>query len=343
MNQSYKHIACKFIVILLAVLLLSAANLLWGSVSLDPESVIGSLIYPDSADETVRFITLNIRIPQIVTALFAGAGLAATGLMMQTVFRNPLAGPSILGISSGASLGVAIVTLFFGGGLILGGQSWTGEAAILTGAFAGSLLVLGLLLLLAGRIRNDLMLLITGIMLGYLTSSAVTLLTAFSSANALQSYAYWGMGTFSSVSLQELPIFSSLCIVCLILSLFLTKPLNLLLLGDLYAANLGVNISRTRTLILLSSGTLTALITAYCGPIAFIGLAMPHIARMIFRTDNHGVLLPAAMIIGGGVCLLCNVLSTTITDTLIPVNALTPLIGVPVILRVLLVRGGSGA
>lgn len=287
--------------------------------------------------ETVRFIVIENRLPQAITALLAGSGLAVTGLLMQTSFRNPLAGPSVLGISSGASLGVAIVSLLFGGTLSWGALSWTGNAAIILGALIGSLVVMGVLLLLSARLKNDLMLLIVGMLIGYLTSSVVSLLSSLATAGSLQGFIFWGMGTFSNVSLSKIPVFSVLTLTGLIMSWLLAKPLNILLLGDNYARNLGLNLNRVRNILLISTGLLTAIITAYCGPIAFIGLAMPHVARLIFRTDNHWILIPASMLCGAGVCLGCNLLSV-IPNTIIPINALTPIVGVPVILYVILHR-----
>lgn len=268
--------------------------------------------------------------------MLGGAALAVTGLLLQTAFHNPLAGPSILGISSGASLGVALVMLFLGGTLSMGSLSWGGNAAIVVGALVGSLGIMGMLIALSNIVKNNLMLLITGIMTGYLTSSVVTLLSSVSSAQGVQNYVMWGMGTFGDVSTDRLPWFSLFTVLGLLMSLLLAKPLNILLLGDNYAANLGVNVKTVRNLLLLATGVLTAIVTAYCGPVAFVGLAVPHISRMIFKTDNHWVLIPAAMLIGAILCLGCNVASTTPENTVIPINALTPVVGVPVILYVIL-------
>ncbi|MDE7496974.1 MAG: iron ABC transporter permease, partial [Muribaculaceae bacterium] len=238
---------------------------------------------------------------------------------------------------SGASLGVALVTLLFSGTLSVGALSWSGNAALVAGAAAGSFLTMGLLILLSVRLRNDLMLLIAGILLGYLTSSVVTLLSSLSTAAGVQSFVVWGMGTFGGVSLDTLPLFSILTIAGLIFSVTLAKPLNILLLGDNYARNLGVELGKVRNMLLGVTGLLTAIITAYCGPIGFIGLAMPHISRLLFRTDNHWVLLPATMLTGAIVALACNLASVSAANV-IPINALTPAIGVPVILYVILRR-----
>lgn len=322
---------------LLIVLLISffAANLFFGAIHIPAPEVVDAFLNR-SENEALRFIVVNNRLPQAITAMLGGAALAVTGLLLQTAFHNPLAGPSILGISSGASLGVALVMLFLGGSLSVGSLSWGGNAAIVVGALVGSLGIMGMLIALSNIVKNNLMLLITGIMTGYLTSSIVTLLSSVSTAQGVQNYVMWGMGTFGDVSTERLPWFSLFTVLGLLMSLLLAKPLNILLLGDNYAANLGVNVKTVRNLLLLATGVLTAIVTAYCGPVAFVGLAVPHISRMIFKTDNHWVLIPAAMLIGAILCLGCNVASTTPENTVIPINALTPVVGVPVILYVIL-------
>ncbi|MDE5674195.1 MAG: iron ABC transporter permease [Muribaculaceae bacterium] len=316
-------------------LALCVANLFFGAVHISPEEVINALTGV-SQNEALSFIVLDSRLPQAVTALLGGAALAVTGLLLQTAFHNPLAGPSILGISSGASLGVALVMLFLGGSVSLGNLTWGGYAAVVVGALSGSLLIMGVLIALSTIVRNNLMLLITGIMIGYLTSSVVTLLSSVSTAQGLQSYVMWGMGSFGDVSSRQLPWFSAFTIVGLLMSLLLAKPLNILLLGDNYAINLGINVKAVRNLLLLATGVLTAIVTAYCGPVSFVGMAVPHISRMFFKTDNHWVLIPATMLAGAILCLGCNLVSTIPENNIIPINALTPVVGVPVILYVIL-------
>lgn len=316
-------------------LALCVANLFFGAVHISPEEVINALTGV-SQNEALSFIVLDSRLPQAVTALLGGAALAVTGLLLQTAFHNPLAGPSILGISSGASLGVALVMLFLGGSVSLGKLTWGGYAAVVVGALSGSLLIMGVLIALSTIVRNNLMLLITGIMIGYLTSSVVTLLSSVSTAQGLQSYVMWGMGSFGDVSSRQLPWFSAFTIVGLLMSLLLAKPLNILLLGDNYALNLGINVKAVRNLLLLATGVLTAIVTAYCGPVSFVGMAVPHISRMFFKTDNHWVLIPATMLSGAILCLGCNLVSTIPENNVIPINALTPVVGVPVILYVIL-------
>ena len=328
----------KFILISVVTVLLLAANVFFGAVHIHVEEICAILGNGMTEGDPVSYIVWGSRIPQAITALLAGAGLAVSGLMLQTAFRNPLAGPSILGISSGASLGVALVMLFLGGTHSLGTFSLGGNAAVVAGAMIGSLGIMAILIAISARVRSNLMLLIAGIMVGYLTSSLVTLLSSLSTSQAVHKYVMWGMGFFGGVSTGQMPFFARLTIVGLLIALLLAKPLNILLLGDNYARNLGVNVTRVRNLLLLSTGVLTAVITAYCGPVSFIGLAVPHIARLIWRTDNHWVLMPATMLTGGAVALACNVMSVIPDNTVIPLNALTPIVGVPVILYVIISR-----
>ena len=328
------------IIILSLLLLLAAlfvANIFWGSVHIDAADVIKALTHPGSHDN-VAFIITSSRLPAALTATLAGAGLAVSGLMLQTAFHNPLAGPSILGISAGANLGVAIVILAFGGGIATTIYTLSGGLAIIGAALIGSMAIMALLIFLSAILKNNLMLLITGIMVGYLTSSVISLLNFLASAENIQSFIIWGMGNFNGVSMQQMPIFAALCLLGILLSSLLVKPLNAILLGERYASNLGVNIQRTRSLLLLATGLLTAVITAYCGPIAFIGLATPHIAFLVIGTSNHRLLLPATLIAGSIIALLCNLLCTLPASTVVPLNAVTPIMGVPVILYIVLKR-----
>ena len=317
----------KFAVLSVMVIVLFLLNLFVGSVDIPARDVIDILLGDDSHG-AAGFIVTGSRLPMAVTALLAGAGLAVSGLMLQTSFRNPLAGPSILGITSGASLGVALVLLFFGGSVAIGTLTIGGYAAVILGAFVGSMLMMGVLLGLSTLLRNDLMLLITLIML----------LNYASTAEGVQNYVMWGMSSFNGVSLQQLPLFAGVTLAGIFLSLLLIKPLNVMLLGTGYARNLGINIHRVRNMLLLATGVLSAVITAYCGPVSFIGLAVPHIARMIFRTDNHRVLMPASLLCGAAVALGCSLLCILPSGSVIPVNAVTPVIGAPVVLWVLLRR-----
>lgn len=318
----------------IALLLL---NLFSGAVSIPVSSVLRILSGGDVANASWRFIILESRLPQSLTALFAGGALSVCGLLMQAVFRNPLADPSILGVSSGSGLGVALVLLLFGGGIGVGSISMGGFVAVLVAAFIGAIAVTAIMLVLSRMIRSNAMLLIMGVMTGYLSSSAIMLLNYFSSADGIRSYMLWGMGNFASVSLERLPLFVVVTSSCMVVSVLLVKPLNILLLGSQYARNLGVDTRHLRNGVLLLTGLITAVTTAFCGPIAFIGLAVPHIARLLLRTDDYRQLLPATMLAGMIVALLCNFACTLPSDGgVLPVNTLTPIVGVPVILYIML-------
>jgi iron complex transport system permease protein len=326
------------ILLTLAVVVLFAVNILVGSV-LIPAGEVWRVLFTDAADvkPSWQYIILQARLPQAITAMFTGAALAVSGLMLQTAFRNPLAGPSIFGINSGAGLGVALVMLFFGGSLSVGSLSMSGFAAVLLAAFIGAMLVMACIFFFSTIVRNHVMLLIIGIMIGYISNSVISLLNFFATDEGVRSYMVWGMGSFSGVSLQALPLFTVVIVIGLLGSALLIKPLNALLLGDRYAENLGINIIRTRNWLLIVTGLLTAITTAFCGPVAFIGLAVPHIARLLLTTDNHRLLLPATMLCGSVVALLCNVLCFLPGENgVIPLNAVTPLIGAPVIIYVIM-------
>ena len=319
------------------ILVLIAANLFFGSVDIPAEAVIHSLLGQEVEKASWSFIVWEARIPQAITALLCGAALAGSGLMLQTAFNNPLAGPSILGINSGASLGVALVMLAFGGTLATAGVTLSGFFSIVIGAFVGSMVVMGLILFFSTLIKSNIMLLITGIMIGYITSSAISLLNFFATAEGVHSYMIWGMGNFSGVSLEQLPYFAAFTVSGLVLAILLIKPLNAMLLGTRYAENLGVNIKRTRNLLLISTGILTAVTTAFCGPVSFIGLAVPHIARLMLGTSNHNSLLPVTLLTGSVIALLCNLICILPGESgIIPLNAVTPVLGAPVIIYVII-------
>lgn len=327
----------KYSAVLIAVILiLLAANLLVGSVRIPTGAVWDILCGHTVERDSWRFILLESRIPQGITALLCGASLAVSGLMLQTVFNNPLAGPSILGINTGASLGVALVMLLGGGSITAGVFSLSGFLAVIAGAFAGAMIVMGMLLFFSAFTRNNLMLLIIGIMIGYITSSVISLLNFFSTAEGVHSYMIWGLGNFSGVSSEQLPVFVISVIIGLALSITLIKPLNALLLGHRYAENLGINVRRTRNLLLMATGILTAITTAFCGPIAFIGLAVPHIARLMLGTSNHNSLMPVTLLLGGAIALLCNLISVLPGEAgILPLNAITPVLGAPVIIYII--------
>ena len=324
------------IALTILIVVLVASNLFVGSVDIPAEAVIRALAGLETEKASWNFIVWESRVPQAITALLCGSALAGSGLMLQTAFNNPLAGPSILGINSGASLGVAFVMLLFGGSIATAGVTLSGFFSIVAGAFIGSMVVMGIILFFSTLIKSNIMLLITGIMIGYITSSAISLLNFFATAEGVHSYMIWGMGNFSGVSLEQLPYFALFTIAGLMLAILLIKPLNALLLGNRYAENLGVNIKRTRNLLLVSTGILTAVTTAFCGPVSFIGLAVPHIARLMLGTSNHNSLLPVTLLTGSAVALLCNLICILPGESgIIPLNAVTPVLGAPVILYVI--------
>ena len=285
---------------------------------------------------SVAIPILQSRLPQAITATLCGAALAVSGLMLQTAFRNPLAGPSIFGINSGAGLGVALVMLFLGGGLSVGSVNFSGFAAILLAAFLGAMVVMAIIFFFSTVVHNSIMLLIIGIMVGYISNSAISLLNFFATDEGVKSYMVWGLGSFGGVSMTNMPIFASVTIIGILGALVLVKPLNALMLGEQYAENLGVNIIRVRNWLLIVTGLLTAITTAFCGPVAFIGLAVPHIVRLLITTDNHRQLLPATLLCGAVVALVCNLICYLPGERgVIPLNAVTPLIGAPVIIYVI--------
>ena len=325
-----------FAILASATVALLLLNVFFGAVDIPAADVADILLGRNVHDDSWRFIILESRLPQAVTALLCGCSLAVCGLMLQAVFRNPLADPSILGISSGAGLGVAFVMLLYGGSVSVGMLSIGGFATVLAAAFIGATAVTLLMFSLSSIIRSDAMLLIAGVMVGYLSSSIIVLLSYYASEEGLRAYTLWGMGNFASVSTERLPLFSIIAVVCLSASVLLVKSLNILSLGTLYAENLGVNTRQLRGTVLIVTGILTALTTSFCGPVAFIGLAVPHIARMALHTDDYRKLLPATILTGGGVAMACNLACTmTPSGTMLPVNAVTPVIGAPVILYVM--------
>lgn len=337
MTKAARHI---FLLLLLIVLLL-AANLLVGSVAIPAGEVLRILMGEDAGRESWHYIVWEARLPQALTALLAGSALAVCGLLLQTAFRNPLAGASVLGVNSGAGLGVAVVMLLLGGSITAAGFSFSGFFSILLGAFAGAMAVMALILFFSTLVRSHVMLLIIGLMVGYLVSSVVSLLNFLATAEGVQSYMVWGMGNFGGVSLRQLPAFASVVLLGLAGALLLIKPLNALLLGERYAENLGVRVRRVRHALLAVVGVLTAVTTAFCGPVLFIDLAVPHIARLLLGTANHRILLPATLLAGGAVALACNLVCLLPGEAgLIPLNAVTPLIGAPIVIYVIVSQRG---
>ena len=278
------------------------------------------------------------RVPQALTALVAGAGLSVSGLQMQTVFRNPLAGPSVLGISSGASMGVAFVVLLSGslGGVALSKLGFMGEIALTIAAIAGSLSIMALIVFVSQKVRGNVTLLIIGVMIGYIANAVIGVLKFFSVEEDIRAYVIWGLGSFARVSGDQMTLFICIMVVLLPLSFLLVKTLNLLLLGDAYARNLGLNIKRARLLVITCSGVLVAIVTAYCGPIIFLGLAVPHLCRGMFRTSDHRILMPASLLAGASLALVCNLIARMPGfEGALPVNSVTALVGAPVVMSVL--------
>ena len=319
-------------------LLLFVMNLCFGSVSIPMKEIWAAVFGGEGS--TYRTIVLDYRLPQAITALLAGIGLSVSGLLMQTLFRNPLADPSLLGISSGSSLGVALVVLLgTATGLSVSTLSLWSTFGVTIAAFVGAFAVLLLILALSSRLRSMVSLVLVGIMIAYIAGSVTDILKFFSQKEGLHSFVIWGMGSFSNVSKVQLPFFAIAVLVGAIGSFLLFKTLNLLLLGERYAENLGVNIKRSSMLIILASGFLTALITAFCGPIAFLGLAVPHIARFLFKSSDHKLLIPATAFIGMDLALFCNLIARLPSfEGNLPINSVTALIGAPIVLWVIFHR-----
>lgn len=331
--------------LLALIVLFFVMNIAMGSVQIPVRDVVNILIGRDEAvPGEWKIIVWNLRVPQAMTALVAGAGLAISGLEMQTVFHNPLAGPSVLGISSGASLGVAFVVLLSGafGGVMLSHIGFVGQMAISLAAIAGSMLVMALIVWMSMKVRGNVTLLIIGVMIGYLADAIIGVLKFFSVEEDLRAYVMWGLGSFGRVSDEQMTAFVITMCILVPLSFLLIKTLNLLLLGERYARNLGLNIRRARMLVITSSGLLVAIVTAYCGPVMFIGLAVPHLCRAMFRSSDHRVLMPATLLAGAALTLVCNLIARLpLFDGALPINSVTSLVGAPVVAAVLFRRRKS--
>ncbi|MCE5224626.1 MAG: iron ABC transporter permease [Porphyromonadaceae bacterium] len=326
------------LLIVASVFLFFMLNLLLGSVAIPFKSVWHILMLTNDESQVWQNIILKSRVPQSLTALVAGAGLAISGLQMQTVFRNPLAGPSVLGISSGASLGVAFVVLLSGslGGIALSKLGYVGEIALSVAAIAGALSIMALIVYVSQKVKGNVTLLIIGVMIGYVANAIIGVLKYFSVEEDIRAYVIWGLGSFSRVSGDQVILFVILMAVLIPLSFLLIKTMNLMLLGDGYARNLGLNIKRSRLLVITSSGVLVAIVTAYCGPIVFLGLAVPHLCRAIFHTSDHRILMPAVLFAGASLALICNLIARMPgLEGALPVNSVTALVGAPVVASVL--------
>jgi len=323
-----------FVSLIVLLVLLSLLSILLGSVSIPLADVKAYFAGSAFTDETNLAILRNFRMPKVVSAILAGSALAVSGLQMQTVFRNPLAGPYVLGISSGASLGVALVLM---GSSAFGLSFWGSQIGIVVAALIGSLLVLMLILSVAVRVRDIMTLLILGMMFGTAVSAITSLLQYFGSETSLKNFVIWTMGSLGGVGRQQLWLYAALVLAGLILAWIYVRPLNVLAIGDSYARSLGFNVKRTRFLIFLSTSLLAGTATAFNGPIAFIGIAVPHLARMVFRTSNHAILVPASALAGAATLLLCDIIAQLPgSATVLPLNSVASLMGIPVVIYIIL-------
>jgi len=313
-------------------------NLLLGTVNIPFVSVINILFGGEGESEIWSNIVMKSRVPQALTALTAGAGLAISGLQMQTVFHNPLAGPSVLGISSGASLGVAFVVLASGSivGVALSSTGYVGELALTIAAIVGSLAVMALIVYVSQKVKGSVTLLIIGVMIGYVANAIIGVLKYFSVEEDIRAYVIWGLGSFARVSGDQVWLFVIIMAVLIPMSMLLIKTLNLLLLGEQYARNLGLNIKTSRVWVIGCAGVMIAIVTAYCGPIMFLGLAVPHLCRSIWRTSDHRVLMPATALMGAALALACNIIARMPGfEGALPINSVTALVGAPIVAMVL--------
>lgn len=324
-----------YFLLFVAIVVLGGMGLVHGSVEIPLRETWSILCGGDVQKESWKFIIMESRLPQMLTALLSGGALSVSGLLLQTAFRNPLAAPDIFGVTSGASLAVALLTL--APALIT--SVTLSYISSVAAAFVGAIAVTALIWTLGKMVRNNVVLIIIGIMIGYLASSAITLLNFFATEEGVKNFAVWGMGNFGNVSMGQMPFFATVTLLSTAVTLLLMKPLNALLMGERYAENLGINVHRVRNILLVVTGLLTAVVTAFCGPIAFIALAVPHIARLLLHTSDHRHLLPVTILTGCVVALLCNVLTTLPGESgILPLNAVTPIIGAPVIIYIIIKR-----
>ncbi|MGB5498580.1 MAG: iron ABC transporter permease [Maribacter sp.] len=320
----------------MALLFCFVLNISLGSVSIPFKDTINAILGGELSNESWKYIVWNYRIPKAFTAILVGSGLALSGLLMQTLFRNPLAGPFVLGISSGASLGAAL--------LIMGASMFSGlisigivnDVSLAIASSIGSFLVLMVVVVVAFRIKDTMALLIIGLMFGSITAAIVSVLSYFTNAEKLQQYIYWSFGSVGNLSWHQLLLLLIIVVLGLLLSVISIKPLNSLLLGENYARSLGVNLKKSRYIIIIATGLLAGGITAFAGPIAFIGLAVPHLTRQIFNTTNHKVLVPAVLVYGAILMLICDTIAQLPTSAnVLPINAITSIVGAPVVIWLL--------
>jgi len=334
--HSARQHSILFIFLAIAFLLLFAVNISVGAVSVPIKDVVTSLTGNGASKSAWEYIIVNYRLPKAITAIIAGMGLSVSGLLMQTLFRNPLAGPDVLGLSSGASLGVAFIIL--GAGLLPASIAVTflSPYGMVMASVCGSTIVLLAVLLVAQKLRDTMAILIVGLMFTSFTGAVVGVLTYFSSAEQLQKFTYWSLGSLGSLPAENIIILAVTCLIGLLLAAVCIKPLDALLLGERYAQSLGIDFKRTRLIIILATSLLAGSITAFAGPIAFVGLAVPHMARLLFRTGSHLVLFWATLLLGGIVLLGCDTLSQLPGEFTLPINAVTSIIGAPVVIWLLL-------
>lgn len=333
-NKAYR---LSFVLLILGLLFCLGLNLSLGSVPIPLKDSFNALTGGPVEHESWRYIVWNYRLPKAITAILIGGGLSLSGLLMQTLFRNPLAGPFVLGISSGASLGAAL--LIMGSSLIPGwfGAFLLNDISVTIAASAGSLLVLVAVMGVAGRIKDTMALLIIGLMFGSITAAVVTVLSYFTNSEQLRQYIFWSYGSLGNLSWAQLGLLGSILLLGVALSILAIKPLNGLLLGEQYARSMGIPINRSRLIIITATGILAGTVTAFAGPIAFVGLAVPHLTRQIFDTTDHRVLLPAVLLYGAVLLLLCDTLAQLPSSAyVLPINAITSIIGAPVVIWLLL-------
>lgn len=334
--QAQNKQTVKFAILAILLIILAIFDLYIGSVNIPLNIILKSFINTEAIDKKWLLILYQIRLPRVMTAIIVGISLSVSGLMMQTIFRNPLAGPYVLGISSGAGFGVAILLLgssiFFAGSDIYA-SNWT----IVFAACLGALAILLIILVVSYRLKDILTILILGIMLGSVLSALVSILQYFSNETMLKSYVLWTLGSLSGVTTEQLKVFSLICLSGILISFLTAKKLNVLLLGESYSKSLGVSMFKTRLLLFISTSLLAGSVTAFCGPIGFIGIAIPHISRMFFKTSNHFVLIPASIFIGSIVMIFSDIIAQVPGNNIVlPINSVTSLIGIPVVIFIVI-------
>ncbi len=338
-HNKQKAVAGKFLLMGALILFLFILNIALGSISIPPYEILKILSGAETGRASWQGIVLDTRLPQAFTAVLAGAALGVSGLMMQTLFRNPLAGPSVLGVSSGASLGVALLMMIVSVPdiRIITQNQISSNFSVVFAAFAGAFAVLLLIMILAAKFRNNTTILIIGIMIAYIISAIVGILQFYSLKEDLQAFVIWGLGSFANVSWQQHAFFFPVVFIGIAISVFMIKPMNALLLGDNYARNLGFNTRRISILLIVAAGILVAVVTAYCGPIAFLGIAIPHLSRNLFKSSDHFINVPGTILSGMMLALFCNMVARLPGfDGALPINAITSLIGAPLVIWVII-------